>query len=141
MNTKTEELPVEVKITIIYSDGTKKEIIYDFYLILYYGSWYVTDGSREDGQQNIFNFDSKNGNTTQKPNNSINLSIGIGDTLVAGSVNTYGLMPDGTVIAVGDNSSGQRNVSDWQNIVAISSGSTRIMGLKSDGSVRNSSGR
>ena len=48
---------------------------------------------------------------------------------------TVGLKSDGTVVAVGDNSSGQCDVSDWSDIVAISAGGHFTVGLKSDGTV------
>ena len=52
----------------------------------------------------------------------------------AGSCHTVGVKSDGTVVAVGDNSSGECNVSNWKNIVAVSAYSHTI-GLKSDGTV------
>ena len=42
---------------------------------------------------------------------------------------------DGTVVAVGDNESGQCDVSDWTDIVAVSVGDYHTIGLKSDGTV------
>ena len=57
---------------------------------------------------------------------------------------TVGLRADGTVVAVGLNISGQCDVSDWTDIVAISAGSKHTVGLKADGTVvavGNSSGQ
>lgn len=48
---------------------------------------------------------------------------------------TVGLKTDGTVAAVGDNEYGQCNVSNWSDIVAVSTGSWYTVGLKSDGTV------
>ena len=48
---------------------------------------------------------------------------------------TVGLKADGTVVAVGDNTDGQCEVSDWRDIVAISAGYGHTVGLKSDGTV------
>ena len=45
---------------------------------------------------------------------------------------TVGVTADGKVLAAGSNSSGQCNVSDWENIVAVSACHLTI-GLKSDG--------
>ncbi len=56
-------------------------------------------------------------------------------SIAAGVYHTVGLKADGTVVAVGDNSSGQLNVSSWTNIKAIAAGYQYTVGLKADGSV------
>ena len=48
---------------------------------------------------------------------------------------TIGLRSDGTVVATGNNSEGQCNVSDWHDIIAVSSSGVHTVGLKSDGTV------
>jgi len=48
---------------------------------------------------------------------------------------TVGLKSVGTVVAVGDNDYGQCDVSDWNDIVAVSAGRSYTVGLKSDGTV------
>ncbi|GHV16939.1 hypothetical protein FACS189425_02150 [Clostridia bacterium] len=53
----------------------------------------------------------------------------------AGGWGNVGLKADGTVVAVGDNESGQHNVEDWRGIVAISAQSDFTVGLKTDGTV------
>lgn len=53
----------------------------------------------------------------------------------AGHYHTVGLKPDGTVVAVGDNSYGQSNVSTWAGITAVSAGYAHTAGLESDGTV------
>ena len=55
--------------------------------------------------------------------------------IAAGSFHTVGLKADGTVVAVGSNDKGQRNVSDWTDIVAIAAGLRHTVGLKADGTV------
>lgn len=57
------------------------------------------------------------------------------DVLAVGSAHTVALRSDGTVLAAGDNSFGQCNVSDWTNIVAITAGAYHTVGLKADGTV------
>ena len=49
--------------------------------------------------------------------------------------NTVGLKANGTVVAEGSNINGQCEVSDWQDIVAVSVGFSHTVGLKSDGTV------
>lgn len=52
-----------------------------------------------------------------------------------GSGHTVGLKSDGTVVAVGDNTWGQCNVSTWENIVKVSAGDWYTVGLTEDGIV------
>lgn len=54
-------------------------------------------------------------------------------TVDAGSFNTVGIKANSTVLAAGYNARG--NVSDWKDIVAISSGYGQIVGLQPDGTV------
>ena len=61
--------------------------------------------------------------------------IAVRDTISAGAYHTVGLKADGTVVAVGDNSDGQCNVSGLKNIVAVSAGSGYTVGLRADGTV------
>ena len=50
------------------------------------------------------------------------------------------LLNDGTVVAVGDNSASQCDVSAWNDIVAIACGDTFTVGLKSDGTLVGTAG-
>lgn len=71
--------------------------------------------------------------------------ISVRETVSAGSTNTIGLKVDGTVVTAGSNSSGQRDVDGWSDIMAVSEGLTYTVGLKSDGTVvtagKDSAGR
>jgi hypothetical protein len=55
--------------------------------------------------------------------------------VVAGKSHTVGLEDDGTVVAVGDNSQGQRDVLNWTGIVQVGAGGYHTVGLKTDGTV------
>jgi uncharacterized repeat protein (TIGR02543 family) len=55
--------------------------------------------------------------------------------IAAGSYHVVGLKTNGAVVAVGDNSYGQRNVNGWTNIIQIAAGPEHTVGLKSDGTV------
>ena len=55
--------------------------------------------------------------------------------LAVGNAHTAALRTDGTVLAAGDNTYGQCNVSEWTDIVAIAAGAYHTVGLKADGSV------
>ena len=46
-----------------------------------------------------------------------------------------GLKSDGTVVATGENSDGQCDVEEWEDIIAISASGNYTVGLKSDGTV------
>ncbi len=56
-------------------------------------------------------------------------------TFDAGSKHTVALTTSGTVLATGDNSFMQCNVSDWTDIVSVAAGGNHTVGLKSDGTV------
>jgi len=55
--------------------------------------------------------------------------------VAAGTEHAVGLKSDGNVVAVGDNSYGQLNVSNWRGIVQIAAGSGHTVGLSSNGTV------
>jgi hypothetical protein len=55
--------------------------------------------------------------------------------IAAGEMHTVGLKSDGTVVAVGDNSYGQRNVGGWADIIQVAAGNCHTVGLKSNGTV------
>jgi hypothetical protein len=65
--------------------------------------------------------------------------------VTAGNLHVVGLTTDGTVTAVGDNSSKQCDVDSWTNVVQIAAGGDHTVGLKADGTViavgSNSSGQ
>lgn len=56
-------------------------------------------------------------------------------TIAAGGSFTVGIKNDGTVLAVGNNESGQCNVTGWTDIAAVSAGEAHTIGLKNDGTV------
>jgi hypothetical protein len=56
-------------------------------------------------------------------------------TIAAGGRHTVGILPDGTVVASGDNDEGQCNVSGWSDIVHVAAGFSHTVGLKNDGTV------
>ena len=62
-------------------------------------------------------------------------TIAVRETLADGSFHIVGLKTDGTVVAVGLNRDGQRDVSGWRDIVAVAAGRFHTVGLKADGTV------
>lgn len=55
--------------------------------------------------------------------------------IAAGSRHTVGLRSDGTVIAAGDNTYGQTEVSSWSGVIQVAAGARHTVGLKGDGTV------
>ena len=55
--------------------------------------------------------------------------------IACGYKHTVGLKADGTVLAVGDNTYGQCDVSGWTDIVSVAAGANTTIGLKADGTV------
>lgn len=55
--------------------------------------------------------------------------------VAGGYYHTFGLNSDGTVVAVGNNGSGQGSMDDWGNIIQISAGYYHDVGLESNGTV------
>ena len=55
--------------------------------------------------------------------------------IAVGDGHSVGLRSDGTVIATGNNESGQCDVGEWKDIVAIAAGDCHTLGLCSDGKV------
>ena len=53
----------------------------------------------------------------------------------ASSYDTICLKSDGTVLSTADNKDGQCDVSDWKDIVSVSSGGYHTVGLKQDGTL------
>jgi hypothetical protein len=56
-------------------------------------------------------------------------------TLAAGGRHTVGILPDGTVVATGNNDEGQCNVGGWSDIVHVAAGFSHTVGLKDDSTV------
>lgn len=46
-----------------------------------------------------------------------------------------GLTTDGTVVATGNNSNGQRDTLDWVNMIALAAGDHNTVGIKFDATV------
>ena len=57
------------------------------------------------------------------------------DSLDVGFYHTVGLRRDGTVLAAGDDSFGQCEVSGWTDVTAVAAGAWHTVGLRSDGTV------
>lgn len=55
--------------------------------------------------------------------------------IAAGSRHTVGLQSDGTVVATGENTYGQTNVSTWSSVIQVAAGARHTVGLRSDGTV------
>src|SRR4030042_1992644 len=61
--------------------------------------------------------------------------LNVSCTLAAGGRHTVGILPDGTVVAKGNNDEGQCSVSGWSDIVHVAAGFSHTVGLRDDGTV------
>lgn len=99
--------------------------------------WRHTVGLDSDGEVHITGYGSrrqlKEINDSSEWENIIAVAAGGGGAM--GKGHTVGLREDGTVVAVGDNSYGQCNVSEWKDIKAIAAGDWHTVGLCEDGTV------
>lgn len=57
------------------------------------------------------------------------------ETISGGWGHTVALRTDGTVVAAGENEDGRCNVSDWNNVIAVSAGGYHTVGLQENGTV------
>jgi hypothetical protein len=53
--------------------------------------------------------------------------------VVAGGYHTVGLQSDGTVVATGLNTTGQRSIDEWENTIGVAAGGYHTVGLGTDG--------
>jgi len=61
--------------------------------------------------------------------------LNVSCTLAAGGRHTVGILPDGTVVAKGNNDEGQCSVSGWSDIVHVAAGFSHTVGLRDDRTV------
>lgn len=104
--------------------------------------WRHTVGLDENGKIWITGYGSSSqlrqiNNDIDEWTNIIAIAAGGGSSENPGSGHTVGLRADGTVVAVGDNTYGQCDVTgeEWENIVAIAAGDWHTVGLRADGTV------
>lgn len=85
----------------------------------------------DNGQQDEFN------RNKQDWIDVVNISSSGGGNVdkCRGKGHTVGLKKDGTVVAVGDNTYGQCDVTTWKDIIKVATGDWYTVGLKSDGSI------
>lgn len=100
--------------------------------------WRHTVGLTKDGEILVTGFASEKllqeiASTYSDWTDVIAIDAGGGGTDLRGHI--VGLKPDGTVVAVGDNTYGQCEVSGWTDIVMIAAGDWHTVGLKADGTV------
>ena len=62
-------------------------------------------------------------------------SAGVSRRVAAGYRHTVGVTGAGAVLAAGDDSFGQCDVSDWSDVISVAAGAYHTVGLRSDGTV------
>jgi hypothetical protein len=73
--------------------------------------------------------------TMPAQNVTVTANFAVDPMVAAGQYHTVGLESDGTVVAVGLNTSEQCNVGSWQNTIEVAAGGYHTVGLNSDGTV------
>ena len=73
--------------------------------------------------------------TMPAQNVTVTANFAVEPMVAAGGYHTVGLKSDGTVVAVGLNTSEQCDVGSWENIIQVAAGYRHTVGLKSDGTV------
>ncbi len=103
--------------------------------------WSFTVGLTEDGELLFAGLDRGQAEEFEaekdKWKNVVNISAngGLYGENPRGGGHTVGLRKDGTVVAVGDNSHGQCDVENWEDIVKVAAGNWYTVGLKEDGTI------
>lgn len=102
--------------------------------------WRHTVALKADGEILITGYRSRNQLRAIEANKDewtdiVAIAAGGGGDGATGRGHTVGLRRDGTVVAVGDNTYSQCEVSEWTDIVAIAAGDWHTVGLKADGTV------
>ena len=98
--------------------------------------WRHTVGLTMDKTVKITGYANRNHrNQVEAWTDIIAIAAGGGSGTDVGGGHTVGLKEDGSVVAAGDNTYGQCNVQEWEDIVAIAAGDWHTVGLKSDGTV------
>lgn len=103
--------------------------------------WRHTVGLAADGSVHIAGYRADSqlrqiANHKEDWSNVIAIAAGGGHSSSSdGNGHTVGLKSDGTVVAVGDNTFGQCNVSGWTDVIAIAAGDSHTVGLRFDGTV------
>lgn len=103
--------------------------------------WRHTVGLDSAGYVHITGFGDKRqeeaiNSKREDDNMIIAVAAGGGEPGVYGEAgHTVALRQDHTVVAVGDNNSGQCNVEEWEDIISISAGANHTVGLRQGGTV------
>lgn len=99
--------------------------------------WRHTVGLTEDGHVKITGYTggSSHKKKVESWSNIIAIAAGGGHAEDSHSGHTVGLTADNRVVAAGDNTYGQCDVDDWEDIIAIAAGDWHTVGLKADGTV------
>lgn len=89
-------------------------------------------GCSKSDTQNINNTsDIVSSSSSEEEMSSLDLDIQLNNTTISTSgQTTIAVKKDGTVVAVGKNTYGECNVSDWTDIIAVSGNLAHTVGLK-----------
>jgi len=114
-----------------YAEGTQVSIRAEANLGYRFVNWTSTAGGFDnaDEAETIFTMPGEDVTITA------NFAVKVEPMVAAGGYHTVGLQSNGTVVAVGNNESGQCDVGEWIDIVQVAAGGYHTVGLQLDGTL------
>jgi hypothetical protein len=112
-----------------YAEGTQVSIKTEANLGYHFVNWTATAGAFDnpDEAETIFTVPGEAANVTAR--------FEVDPMVATGSQHTVGLKAKSTVVAVGNNASGQCNVGNWTNIIEVAAGAAHTVGLRGNSTV------
>jgi len=112
-----------------YAEGTQVSIRGEANLGYRFVNWASTAGGFDNADEAETTF------TMPGEAVTITANFEVIPMVAAGSEHTVGLKSDGTAVAVGDNTHGQCDVGEWEDIIQVAAGGYHTVGLQLDGTL------
>ena len=112
-----------------YAEGAQVSIKAEANLGYHFIDWKATAGGLDnpDKAETTFTMPAEAANVTAR--------FEVDPMVATGSRHTVGLRANSTLIAVGNNASGQCSVGNWTNIIQVAAGAAHTVGLKGNGTM------
>ena len=112
-----------------YAEGTQVSIRAEANLGYRFVNWTSTAGGFDNADEAETTF------TMPGEAVTITANFAVEPMVAAGGYHTVGLQSNGTVVAVGDDTHGQCDVGDWEDIIQVAAGEQHTVGLTNNGTV------